>query len=353
MPRIRLSTFALALVLVSCSKTTTAPAGGGADARGTPLTGENAFDTGTRLAWSQATNEVLGDAEGGGTLGGPGLAAVRAVDGASRLLVTNPALFPTLTPDGQEVYYDEITPDSTLLLRRSLGSPAVAHIAGAAGLNVFSLVLSTDGRYLAYSGPGADPFDPDSVRVLDTVSGPRKVFAPGFPLVFSPDDGTLLVAPAAGGYAMLVLASGATTPVDFQLPAGATAAAMRWDVTGLHALYTINGRELRMSTVIGAIVQDAPVAVTLETIVPPSPIWSRDGTRIALWTTGPIDGGSDTAYRLYVASPTAHSAGLVALGRSVGGAITWSSDGTRLAYLYGGRLFVGSAIAAGAASAAR
>ncbi|MFI5370578.1 MAG: hypothetical protein ACHQ52_03395 [Candidatus Eisenbacteria bacterium] len=346
---LRLPTLALALALASCSKTTTAPSGSTAEARGTPLTGENAFETGTLLVWSQATNEVVGDAKGGGTLGGPGLAAVRTVDGASRLLVTNPSLFPTLTPDGQQVYYDEITSDSTLLRRRSLGSTSVARITGAAGLNVFSLALSADGRYVAYAGPGADPLERDSIRVLDTVSGQRVTLDPGTPVAFSPDDGTLLVVAARAGYATVALSNGAATPVDFGLPAGATVGAVRWDAGGLRVAYTINASELHVMTGGG----DLLAATLPEAIVPSSPIWSPDGTHLALWTMGPIDGGADTAYRLYVVSPGAHSAGLVALGRSIGGAIAWSSDGTRLAYLFAGRLFAGSAIAAGITTGTR
>ena len=341
MSRIPLLLLLLPVALVSCSKSSTAPSNGTTDSRGTPITGENAFDTSTRLVWSPATNEVLGDAKGGGTLGGAGLAAVRTVDGAVRFLVGTPALFPTLTPDGTQVYADEVTTDSTLLRRRSLGPPAVARIAGAPGLDAFVFVLSPDGRYVAYAGASAsEPLQPDTVQVLDTVSGARRMFIPGTPVAFSPDDGTLLVAPASGGYATLALSNGASTPVDFGLPGGASLGAIRWDTNGLHALYSINDTELRMST-IG--VSDVSVAITPEAIVGPSTVWSPNGSRIALWTQGTVDNGADIAYRLYVVDPGPHTVGLVALGRSVGGAITWSSDGTRLAYLYAGQLFLGSA----------
>lgn len=337
--RIPLSLLVLSVALTSCSKSSTAPSGGTTDSRGTPITGENAFDTSTRLAWSQATNEVLGDAKSGGTLGATGLAAVRTVDGATRFLTNNPVLFPTLTSDGTQVYANEITADSTLLRRRSLGSAAVARIAAVPGLNAFTFELSTDNRYVAYAPASlTEPLQPDTIRVLDTIGGVEKSFVPGTPIVFSPDDGTLLMASKAGGYAMLALSNGAITPVDFGLPGGASLGAFRWDGAGLHVLYAINNTELHISTYPGV---DQPVAVTPETIVGPSAVWSPDGTKIALWTTNTENG--DIVYRLYVAYPVSHSVGLVALGRSTGGAIAWSLDGSRLAYLYAGRLFLGSA----------
>src|SRR5690349_5116703 len=175
---LRIAILPLAFVLASCAKShPTAPGGGTADSRGTPLTGEMAFETTTRLTLSAVTHEVLGNAKAGGTLGGPGLAAVRTLDGAVRLLETSPVLFPLVTPDGQSVYYDLVTPDSTVLRRRSLGSTATARIAATGGLSAFTFALSPDGRYLAYAGPGADPLDPDSVRVLDTTNGQHVTYA--------------------------------------------------------------------------------------------------------------------------------------------------------------------------------
>jgi hypothetical protein len=339
--RIPLSLLVLSVALSSCSKSSTAPSNGTTDSRGTPITGENAFDISTRLVWSVATNEVLGDAKSGGTLGAAGLAAVRTVDGATRFLTNNPVVFPTLTPDGTNVYADEITADSTLLRRRSLGPNLVARIAGVPGLNAFTFAQSADGRYIAYASASiSEPLDPDTIRVLDTVGGARRAFAPGNPIAFSPDDGTLLVADPAGGFALVALTNGASTPVDFAVPGGATLGAIRWDSNGLHALYAINGTELRMSTITGS---DVSVAFAPEAIVGPSTVWSPDGSKIALWTTSTENG--DVVYRLYVVNPVSHTVSLVALGRSTGGAITWSADGTRLAYLYGGRLFLGSAAA--------
>jgi hypothetical protein len=338
---------AVSIACVSCSKSSTAPSNGTTDSRGTPITGDNAFDTSTRLAWSQATNEVLGDAKSGGTLGATGLAAVRTVDGAVRFLAGTPVVFPTLTPDGSQVYADEVTADSTLLRRRSLGPAAMTRIAGAPGLDAFAFVLSIDGRYVAYAGQSpTEPLEPDTIRVFDNVGGVTKLFAPGTPVVFSQDDGNLLVIPATGGYARVALSNGATTPVDFLLPGGATVGAIRWDSNGLHALYTINNTQLRMSSIPGS---DVAVVATPEAIVGPSTVWSPDGSQIALWTTSTENG--DVVYRLYVANPVSHTVALVALGRSIGGAITWSSDNTRLAYLYGGRLFLGSAAAASASVA--
>jgi hypothetical protein len=344
-----LSLLVLSLALVSCSKSSTAPSGGTSDSRGTPVTGENAFDTSTRLAWSQSTNEVLGAAKGGGTLGAAGLAAVRTVDGATRFLTNNAVLFPTLTPDGSQVYANEITVDSTLLQRRSLGPSQVTRIAGAPGLNAFAFVLSTDGRYVAYAGASlTEPLEPDTIRVLDTLTGTRKLFTPGTPIVFSPPtEGALLMASKTGGYAMLTLSNGAVTPVDLGLPGGASLGAFRWDGGGLHVLYSINNTELHINTYPGV---DQPVAVTPETIVGPSAVWSPDGSKIALWTTNTENG--DIVYRLYVADPVSHTVSLIALGRSTGGAITWSADGARLAYLYGGRLFLGSAVTGTAMTAA-
>jgi hypothetical protein len=349
MIRFFLPLLVLSVALTSCSKSSTAPSGNGtADSRGTPITGDNAFDTSTRLAWSQSTNEVLGDAKSGGTLGAPGLAAVRTVDGATRFLTNNPVLFPTLTPDGSQVYADEVTLDSTLLRRRSLGPNGVARIAGVPGLNAFAFVISTDGRYVAYAAASlTEPLEPDTIRVLDTIGGVQKSFVPGSPVVFSPDDGTLLMASKAGGYAAVTLSNGASMPVDFGLPGGASLGAFRWDGTGLHVLYSINNTELHINTYPGV---DQPVAVTPEAIVGPSAVWSPDGSKIALWTTNTESG--DIVYRLYVANPVSHTVSLVALGRSTGGAITWSADGTRLAYLYAGRLFLGSAAAGSATVAA-
>ena len=207
--RIPLSLLVLSVALTSCSKSSTAPSGGTTDSRGTPITGDNAFDTSTRLAWSPATNEVLGDAKSGGTLGAAGLAAVRTVDGATRFLTNNPVLFPTLTSDGTQVYADEITADSTLLRRRSLGAATMTRIAAVPGLDAFTFVVSTDGRYIAYAAASiSEPLEPDTIHVLDTVAGTQKAFAPGTPIVFSFDDGTLLItgyALYAGIYALLAL----------------------------------------------------------------------------------------------------------------------------------------------------
>jgi hypothetical protein len=349
---IRLAAPLLALVLVSCSKSsTTAPGGGGADARGAALTGESAFESGTLLAWSAATNEVIGAAKAGGTLGGPGLVAVRLADGAPRLLDADTALFPRVTPDGASVIYDAVTPDSTVLRRRLLGGAGTtSRLAAAPGLSAFTFTISADGRYLAYAGAGADPLEPDTVRVLDGTTGQRRAYAPGWPLVFSPGDGTLLVTPAAGGWSEVALASGATQAVDFALPGGATTGGIRWDASGLRALFTYSGNQLWQSTILGA---QSPIYSAPETIVAPSCTWSPDGSRVAFWTVGPIDGGADTAYRLYVVSVAAQAGGVVAIGRSVGGAIAWSPDGTRLAYLFGERLFTASVVAAGAADRAR
>jgi len=347
----RIGFLSLALLLASCSKSaTTAPGGVDSDARGTPLSGENAFETGTRLSWSPLTNEVLGSAKGGGTLGGPGLAAVRTIDGAARILDPAPALFPLVDPDGRHVYYDAVAVDSTFLRRRSLGASGVTSVAAVSGLGACTFAISPDGRYLAYAAADVDLAGPDSLHVLDQSSGRRVTFAPGWPIAFSFDDGTLLVTPPGGGWAAVALSSGATTPVDFALPGGAGIGGIRWDSFGLHALFAYQAHELWISTILGA---QARVVTVPETIVASSITWSPDGTRAAFWTVGPIDNGADTAYRLYVVSIAAHAAGVVAIGRSVGGAIAWSPDGARLGYLYGDRLFSVSVVAAGAAATAR
>ncbi len=341
------------LALASCSKTTTtAPTGGGADARGTPLTGEGAFESGTTLAWSASTNEILGAARAGGTLGGPGLAAVRIADGAVRMLDPAPALFPRVTPDGVAVLYDAVTADSTVLRRRLLGGAGtVTRLAANAGLAALTFTLTNDGRYLAFAGPGADPLEPDTVRVLDLTTAQRRAYAPGTPLVFSPGDGTLLVAPAAGGWAEVNLGDGSSQAVDFALPGGATLGGIRWasGAPGPTALFAYSGSQLWASTILGS---QGLIFTAAETIVGPSLTWSPDGARVAFWTTGPIDGGADTAYRLYVVSVGAGTGGVVALGRTVGGSIAWSPDGTRLAYLFGERLFTTSVVAAGAPAVA-
>lgn len=346
MARPRLLIPCLALFALSCAQSTTAPPsnGTGTDSRGTALTGEHAFDISTTLAWSQASNEVLGAAAFGGTTGGPGLIGVNAVSGGVRLLDAAPVLFPAVTHDGANVLYDAVVSnasapanDSTLLRVRSLAGSAPATLTSCPGLCAFTFVLSADDRYLAWTGTASDPLEPDTVRVLDRVTGARRAFVTGEPLTFSPDDGTLMIRNplGAGGYATVALASGTLTPFPLDLPAGATGATLRWATDGVHALYVLSGNQLRVLTPSG----DALLFAAPESIEPTSLTWSPNGARVALWTVGPIDNGADTAWRLYAVNVGGASGALTALGRSVGHAITFSPDGSRLAYLYADRLF--------------
>lgn len=342
------------------------------DARGTPLGPAGAFSATTSLAWSAATNELVGQApSGGGNTGA--LVAMNAATGALRPLDADAPLTVRLSSDGTVVLWDAFDGggDTLSLRRATLGGGGDERVTYAVGLSPHAFAIAPSGSLVAWSRQSLFDIEPESIRVVAfpvpvdparaaparaTTAAQGTQFAtvePGTPVLVSPGGDALLYRPGAGAssYARWSAVTRTSTPYALGLPDNARGASLRWGAAGIQALYAIGARALwRRDADAGT---DTPLMFTPgDSIAAQTPVWSPDGAKAALWTLEYLPIQQVTQARLYVVNTSGPvTAAVVAIGTEPPGAIAFSPDSKRVAYLFGAQARV--ADVPGAAAAAR
>lgn len=337
------------------------------DARGTPLGPAGAFSATTSLAWSAATNELVGQApSGGGNTGA--LIAMNAATGALRPLDADAPLSVRVSADGSVLLWDAFDGGGdTLSLRRAfLGGAGDERVTYAVGLSPHAFAIAPSGNLLAWSRQSLFDLEPESIRVevypvplapatarAAGVAALSATIEPGTPVLVSPGGDAVLYRPGSGvsTYARWSAPAGPSTPYTLGLPDNARGASLRWGAAGIQALYAVGARALwRRDADAGT---DTPLMFTPgDSIAAQTPVWSPDGAKAALWTLEYLPIQQVTQARLYVVNSSGPvTAAVVAVGTEPPGAIAFSPDSKRVGYLFGTQVRVANV--PGAAAAAR
>ena len=353
----------IALTLGSCAKEATRPEGEPADMPGTPLSGPDAVEGDAALLWSKATNEVISQRPISlGGAGGP--IAIDALSGATRTLDTLDAFLisglAALCGGDSLLFYnafdsgDFSEPDSIQLREIHLvGSADASVLAACPVLCLYFVASAPTGPYLAFGA--VDLSGMDSLTILDLSAGTRVTTDPGSPLAFSPDGKKLLFEYVAFPLVadrramaralrrssqrevfIYSLADGTVVPFSLGIPDVVSGDAVRWDGAGIQVLYVDGAKSLyhrNSTTGVTRFLWQAP-----DTIDGTRLAWSADGAKAALWNYGPSSSGN-TRYSLYVIDLVTANAARVAHALAKGGGIAFSPDRSKVAYVYGARVY--------------
>jgi len=352
----------LLLFAASCSKDADNPVVPPVnDARGTAVGPDHVFSHASPLVWSQATNEVIGFSSST-PAAGTGLLALSVGDGVVRVLdpATPQAL--ALSPDGAAVYYAVDLPpasgDTVVLLRRPLAGGAPELLGSAPDGTPISFVLSLDGDWLAWGRAGSDPLEPGTLTLRHLTTGDTIEVGAGSPVAMASDGSQIVYRPDPTSPALRKWTRATRQDADFDpaFPIGSGPPTWRWSGSDPS---TLNDRgspahmvALRQFLPSGD--TDFPSFSSADEIVVGPPFWSPDGSRGAAWTRRPSASGNYSTYMLNVFDLPVGVGVVVASGIDEPGGATFSSDASRIAQLFGERLFVSNAATTpGVAVAAR
>jgi hypothetical protein len=332
---------ACAVALASCSTTSDNSVGPPPfNPRGTAVGPDHVFNAASPLAWG-TSNEVVGFSSAT-PAAGSGLLAIGMGSGVVRVLDPATPLAMAMSDDGAEVVYVADLPpadgDSTVLRRLALAGGAATRVAACADGCFITFALSHDGNWVAWSGTGSDPLEPDTLRLVELATGDITTVGLGAPVALAPDGSQMLYRPDPGSPAlhMWTRAGGTDDSFDPGFPTGAGPAAWRWDAQGLRALYIEAPRKLHLT--------NPGLGTDTFTLLPDDldirpPIWSPDGSHAAVWGSRLAPSQNYTEHNLYVVNLSSHAVTDVASGSEAPGAVAFTVSATRVAYLYGERLY--------------
>jgi len=317
------------------------------DAHGTAVGPDHLFAHASQLVWSAVTDEVIGFSSPT-PAAGTGLIAVRVGDGSTRVLDPATPLQLALSPDGAAVYYVVDLPpadgDSVVLRRRPISGGAPEPLGAAADGTPITFVLSLDGDWLAWARAGANPLDPGPLVLHHLSTGDTLEVGVGSPEAIAP-DGSQVIYRSGSALRLWVRATRSESDVVLGIPAGTGPPAWRWDANGLRALLVDVNRQVKLFNYpLGTITTVYTSPLDLDG----SPaIWSPDGLAGAVWASKPAASGTYTSHVLEVFDIGAKVGVPVASGVEEHGAATFSSDDSRIAQLFGERLYVANAATTG------
>jgi hypothetical protein len=193
---------------------------------------------------------------------------------------------------------------------------------------------------------------PDSINLLNPETGQRRLLARGCERVvaFSPDVSRLLCQTGGGGagsYSIVELASGVIQPTLIIPVLDTRALFVNWNAGGIRVVYeTPLGLALwnvaqQQNTVNWSIPVRSGIGLDRQ-----NGDWSDDGNRIAIWLheclrTQGLNRCLNGQSLLYVLNPGNGQSSLAAVahGTEGGNAIAFSPDGTRVAYVFEGKIY--------------
>ncbi len=270
---------------------------------------------------------------------------------AGRVLDPATPLQLALSPDGATVYSVVDLPpangDSVVLRRRPVSGGAPEQLGAAPDGTPITFVLSLDGDWLAWARAGADPMDPGPLVLRHLSTGDTLEVGIGTPEAIAPDGSQVLYRPDPASSALRWWDRAARTDSPFNpffsTPAGP--AAWRWSGSDPSALWDHGSPAVSVVWTqfhnLGSGTTYLSVFQSADTIDVRPPFWSPDGSRAAVWTRR--TSRFATEHLLYVFDVFGALRAVVATGTDEPGAATFSSDASRIAQIFGERLFVSNA----------
>ena len=295
-------------------------------------------------------NRVLGRAVEGGAL-----KAFRVSDGAERTIDTGKAYqAASRAPAGDELYYvADVSPSINARAMRLYEASSGRELASMGDLTSFA--VNPDGQRIAFARGRPEPAglpvrSTSQTFILNVADGRLSELVPcRIPLRFSPDGSQLLCQTGKYEYrvepAIVDLATGASAalPERFGNLIGVGPAHfgvdLNWTSSGLRAVYRSDTSSVEV-VVENSATGDRTIlrADGVPGIIVNQPIWSPDGTLVAFAKEECHDSEPvcDRRVRLIVADVGRGWSNVIAVGRDVVGAIAFSNDARRIAYVLDG-----------------
>lgn len=319
--------------------------------RGTELATSVDANVVGEIAWSANGAEVFFQ-----TAESPGRLAAASMTGGTRFLDGPRDGYYDLVAaaDGSAVYFAaDLSAGARSVYRLPLSGGSVQTLTtrgtstiAAAPADGRLALPSPDGTLVAFSAR------PDSIFVQTVATGARSFVAVGCERIvdWSPDQKTLLCQTGRAGtgvFRTMSLATGATAIIEIVPLNQGTMQMIDWQAGGLRASYlNIGGIFLWNSQTQSGTPILALAGGPATSLDPRNADWSRDGTKVAYWVhqclvqrgLGACERGQSL---LYITDIPRNRTGMVAVAKGGQGGqfLALSPDGSRVAYLFDGRIY--------------